>query len=132
MKFFFSLPYPTRWDLKKELAERFLNLGAAVSALQIFEEMEMWEDMIDCYRVMEKFKKAEDTVKERLRIEPSPLLYCLLGDLTDDVESYKTAWELSNHRFARAQRSLAKVAVTKCKSVFCFCVYFNSGLESSN
>jgi hypothetical protein len=37
LQFLFALAYPPRWDLKRELGERFLSLGAAASALQVSE-----------------------------------------------------------------------------------------------
>jgi len=33
-------------------------MGMAASALQIFEQFEMWENVITCYRVMGKDKKV--------------------------------------------------------------------------
>lgn len=44
-------------------------------------------------------------MRERLEAEPTPLLWCVLGDLKKDVEFYDRAWELSDGHFARAQRS---------------------------
>lgn len=38
--------------------EKFLKLGVVVSALQIFEELEMWEEIIECYKIMGKDKKV--------------------------------------------------------------------------
>jgi tetratricopeptide (TPR) repeat protein len=106
MNYIFALPYPPRWLMKKELGEKYLSYGAAKSALQILEELDMYEDVIDCYRVTGEVKKAEGIVRSRLEVEQTPLLWCLLGDLTDDISAYEKAWELSNHHFARAQRSI--------------------------
>ncbi|KAL8723338.1 MAG: hypothetical protein Q9225_000321, partial [Loekoesia sp. 1 TL-2023] len=38
----------------------------------------------------------------------APRLFCILGDLEKSPSAYEKAWEVSNHRYARAQRSLGK------------------------
>ncbi|KAM0276481.1 hypothetical protein ACHAQH_006708 [Verticillium albo-atrum] len=38
----------------------------------------------------------------------APRLFCILGDLEQDPAHYLRAWEISNHRFARAQKSLGE------------------------
>jgi Tfp pilus assembly protein PilF len=77
----------------------------------VYEKLEMWEDVVGCYVVMEKKQRALDIVRARLEAEPSsPLMLCLLGDLTTDTEPYEQAWEASNHTFARAKRSLGHAA----------------------
>ena len=38
----------------------------------------------------------------------SPRLWCILGDLDQDPECWRRAWEISNHRYARAQRTLGE------------------------
>ena len=50
-------------------------------------------------------------------MEPTPLHWCLLGDATDDSEAYHKAWEMSNGKNARAQRSLGDLAFKKQKVV---------------
>lgn len=46
---------------------------------------------------------------ERTPAPPNaPRLWCILGDLEDDTGCYERAWEISNHRFARAQKSLGE------------------------
>lgn len=35
-------------------------------------------------------------------------LWCALGDITQQDEHYAKAWEVSNHRSSRAQRSLGR------------------------
>lgn len=113
MRFIFVLPFPSQWDLKRELGERYLSLGVAATALQIFEPLELWDNIIQCYQIMNKKEKGEEIVRKRLEEEPTPLLWCILGDLTDKEEYYENSWELSNHHFARAQRSLARIYLTK-------------------
>ncbi|KAL8858907.1 MAG: hypothetical protein Q9178_004586 [Gyalolechia marmorata] len=38
----------------------------------------------------------------------APRLLCILGDLEQSPSAYEKAWDVSNHRYARAQRSLGK------------------------
>ncbi|TVY39020.1 TPR repeat-containing protein, partial [Lachnellula cervina] len=38
----------------------------------------------------------------------APRLWCILGDLDADPSCWERAWEISNHRFARAQRTLGE------------------------
>jgi len=49
----------------RELGSRFIALGVAASALQIFEELDMWDEIVQCYAVMEKEKKVSVFVLER-------------------------------------------------------------------
>ncbi len=58
IKYLYSLPFPSRWELKRELGKRMLSLGVAATALQIFEELEMWEEVIQCYQLMDKSAKV--------------------------------------------------------------------------
>jgi len=50
--------------------------------------------------------QAEEVLREQLAIKPTPKLLCLLGDITNEPAHYEEAWELSKHRYTRAQRSL--------------------------
>lgn len=63
MEMVYALPFPPRWQLKRELGHMFLNLGVARSALQIFEEQGMVEEIVRCYMVMEQPKKAENAIR---------------------------------------------------------------------
>lgn len=56
---------------------------------------------------MKKHDKAEEAVRARLQIKPTPVLYCYLGDLTQELEHYQIAWEHSGGTCARAKLSLA-------------------------
>ncbi|KAJ3155392.1 hypothetical protein HDU86_004294 [Geranomyces michiganensis] len=107
MLYVFSIELPPKWEMERELGERFVSLGATRSALDIFERLEMWEDAISCYQMMEQPKKAEAIIEARLKVTPrSPKLHCLLGDIRADPSYYELAWSLSEGRYARAMRSL--------------------------
>ncbi|KAI8922197.1 hypothetical protein DFJ77DRAFT_495459, partial [Powellomyces hirtus] len=103
----FSIELPPKWEMERELGERFVSLGATRSALEIFERLEMWEDAISCYQMLEQPKKAEAVILDRLKVTPrSPKLHCLLGDIRADPACYELAWTISDGRYARAMRSL--------------------------
>ncbi|KAF9355748.1 hypothetical protein BGX26_006187 [Mortierella sp. AD094] len=107
MHHFFSVSLPSKWELEKELAEQYMALGVVRSALDIFERLELWEDVIACYQFLDQPEKAKTLCRELLEKNPTHAkLLCIIGDLDSDPEKYKEAWEVSGHRFARAQRSL--------------------------
>ncbi|RKP13703.1 hypothetical protein BJ684DRAFT_4428, partial [Piptocephalis cylindrospora] len=103
-----SLALPAKWELEKELAERFMSIGVIRSALEIFERLELWDDVIACHQILGEEDQAEVLVREQLEKEGAdlPWLYCILGDLQKDPSYWERAWEESGKRYARAQRSL--------------------------
>lgn len=108
MQFVHALAFPPRYALKRDLAERYLAIGVIQSALEIFEELEMWDDVVKCYQILDKPLRAEKLIRTRLEIAPTPYMWCCLGDVTQEISHYETSWELSKHRFARAKRSLGR------------------------
>lgn len=84
-----------------------MSIGVVRSAMEIFERLEHWEDVISCYQMLDEPKKAEQLIRRLLIETPkSAKLHCLLGDVTSDPEQYQKAWDLSGGRFSRAMRSL--------------------------
>lgn len=126
LEYIHSLPLPSKWSLQRELGERFLSLGVVRSALEIFDRLEMWEQVVRCYTSLEHGEKAVRIVKDLLegtKVESEEIvargkgrldkareakLWCILGDLEPSLaqEHYQHAWEISNHTSGRAIRSL--------------------------
>lgn len=131
--YFHSIPLPSKWEMEKELALRYLSLGVVKSALEIFERLEMWEEVVKCWQSMERRdrgiaivrdllegRKAEADaviVRERaftqgrrqtLDTMREAKLWCLLGDLEPEnaLNHYNKAWDTSKDTSGRAMRSL--------------------------
>ena len=133
-----QLASPTRWQLEAELADRWVTLGGLRTALEIYERLQMWAEVALCWAANDREDKARKIIRRQLynpvittstdrllednedndvgeyRVERDPLpadaprLFCILGDLEKSVSAYERAWEVSNYRYARAQRSLGK------------------------
>lgn len=130
--YFYCTPLPSKWEMERELAHRLMSLGVIKSALEIFERLEMWEDAVKIYGMLEKKDEGIAIVRDLLegRKEDAEAvtsrakfagqrrqildsareakLWCLLGDLEPEsaAEHYSKAWSVSLERSGRAMRSL--------------------------
>jgi tetratricopeptide (TPR) repeat protein len=128
----FASGLPPRWELRKELAVSFGRLGLVKSAMEIFHELECWDELVDCHRLVGNVGAAKELVQGQLDLLDAgvrdagcdgaakasavrslrrPRLLCVLGDVTRDAGLYEQAWEESGARCGRAKRSLGRMAV---------------------
>lgn len=66
--FVFSSSVPPRWELKKELAIALGRIGLVKSAMEIFKELEFWDELVDCHRLIGNMGAAEALVREQLAL----------------------------------------------------------------
>lgn len=105
---------PTIPALRKEHGELLISCGLMGEAITIFESLELWDNLIYCYCLLEKKAAAVQLIKKRLSEMPNdPRLWCSLGDVTNDDSCYEKAIEVSNNKSARAKRSLARSAYNR-------------------
>ncbi|KAE9988818.1 hypothetical protein EG328_007422 [Venturia inaequalis] len=133
LAYVFQLCSPSRWELEAELAARWTSLGGLRSALDIYERLEMWPEAALCWAGIEREDKARKIIRKQLfhatagddeNVDPdtdtwegkerdpppagAPRLYCILADLEKTPSYFEKAWEVSNQRYARAQRELGR------------------------
>ncbi|MCJ1360947.1 hypothetical protein MMC16_000042 [Acarospora aff. strigata] len=136
LQYIHQLSSPTRWELEAELAARWVSLGGLKTALEIYERLQMWAEAALCWAAIEREDKARKIVRRQLYCSANsaqtdaqgdaddeeewqgpertslpadaPRLFCILGDIDKDASMYERAWEVSKHRYARAQRSLGR------------------------
>lgn len=109
MRYLYSIVYPAQYELKRDLAVRYLRCQVFVSALNYFRELEMWDEVVTCYQLMDKPHRAELVVREQLKHGETPYMLTSLADLTRKEEYYVQAWALSKGRYPRAMRTLGKI-----------------------
>ncbi|XP_013146407.1 PREDICTED: tetratricopeptide repeat protein 27 [Papilio polytes] len=95
---------PMSWCWRQQLGELYVGAGLVKAALEQFQRLRLWEDVVLCYTLLQLRHKAAEVIQQQIDIKPTVKLYCLLGDATDDVSCYEKAWEFSNHKSSRAQR----------------------------
>lgn len=105
--------YPPRWGVLRDLAERYAKIGIVTSAAEMFEEIELWDEVVECYRRAGKEKKAEDIVRKRLAEAETPRMWAALGDITGDKSHYENALKVSNGKFSPAHVALGKYYADK-------------------
>ncbi|WFD18788.1 hypothetical protein MCAP1_000999 [Malassezia caprae] len=136
LRFFHTLELPAKWAMQAELARRFLSMGVLRSALEVFERVEMWEEVVQCLGLLGRQTEGKEVVRDLLaghkteaqarlqekRIATSASrvprthfvrgrlakLWCLLGDMepANAEAHYLHAWDVSGGTSSRAARSL--------------------------
>ncbi|KAK6143174.1 hypothetical protein DH2020_023522 [Rehmannia glutinosa] len=110
----FGVNMPSIPALRKEYGDLLVSCGLIGEALRIYEDLELWDNLIHCYQLMDKKAAAVELIKKRLSEKPSDSrLWCSLGDVTNDDTSYEKALEVSGNRSSRALRSLARSAYNR-------------------
>jgi tetratricopeptide (TPR) repeat protein len=111
-----ALFLPSVWELKRELGERYMRLGAIRDALAVFSALELWEEVLTCLRLLERPRKALATVRLlRASVENDPSavqqLACYMTSsaaLRDSDEEFAEAWRVSGGRYAPAALALGR------------------------
>nr|AAO85529.1 unknown [Trypanosoma cruzi] len=117
--YFYSVAYPSIWHLKSEYADFCYEERLFKTALDAYEQVLDWENIIKCCKALDKRKRAESLARELLETDPcNPFLWVALGEATRDASHLWKAWDLSNHRSAAlcvpwrswhsSERSIAK------------------------
>lgn len=130
LEYFFWSKMPSFWQTDLGHAKLLSNLGMVKSALDIYLRCQQWDEIVDAYTVIGQRDLAEKVIRERIAAgHETPELYCCLGDVTSDPSYYEKAWEMSEHKSARAARSLGLNAVNKEKDKKKGTEYFEKSLE---
>lgn len=104
LSYVFSTLLIPRYKIESQLADLMVSLGLIKAALDVYLKLELWEEVISCYTILQLRHKAAEVINQELDKKPTVKLYCMLGDATDEVCWYEKAWEFSNHTSGRAQR----------------------------
>lgn len=105
---FFAVNFPSLRSVQIELGRAYMDLGCINSALDIYSNLQSWEDVIKCYISLEKREKAENLIRKQLEIKETAEMYCYLGEVTRNTQYYEKAIEISNGKSAKAYRMIAK------------------------
>jgi hypothetical protein len=108
LKYYFAIDYPLIWNLKKIYAEAYMNFGAVMTAFEIFQEIEMYEECINCLYIAGKHQRAQEFADEVLKKKPDPGIYCILGEIHNKEECFLKALEISGNKYTRAYRCLGR------------------------
>ncbi|KAJ2830444.1 hypothetical protein FBU31_002485, partial [Coemansia sp. 'formosensis'] len=120
LQYLWALSLPSQWEFERELANQFMTMGVVRSALDIYERLGMWDEIVTCYVLLEQNDVAQQIIKDQLALSPdSAKLWCVLGDLQRDPEHWRHAWEISGRRYARAMRSLGAHYYGKAEYALC-------------
>lgn len=69
------------WKTLGQYADLMLNLGLVKKSLDVYLELQLWEEVIVCYTILKMRHKAAEIIKQQLAIKPTVKLWCLLGKI---------------------------------------------------
>lgn len=66
--FAYAIPLPSIVEMQREYGEQLIACGLVGSAMEIFERLELWDNLLVCYRLLEKIPQALTLVNKRLEV----------------------------------------------------------------
>lgn len=67
------------WKTEALYADLLLSFGLKKESLDIYLKLQLWEEVIVCYSLLNLRHKATEVIKEQLEKNPTVKLWCLLG-----------------------------------------------------
>ncbi len=129
LRYIFAVDYPFIWNIKKHNAEMFMNYGAVITAFDIFDELSMYEECIQCLYVAGKTQRAVEFAENILKKKEDPGIYCVLGEILNKEEYFFKALEISKNKYTRAYRCLGKFFFTVKNNLEESIKYYEKAME---
>lgn len=108
------LPLP-KWAMDAKLAERFMAIGILKSALEVYERLEMWDQVALCYAAVGQEEKGQEVLEDHLKKHPKDARsWTILGEITENPEYFEKSWEVG--RYPAARRMLGRYYYTPPKA----------------
>lgn len=67
------------WKTLAQYADLMLNTGLVKASLEIYLQLQLWEEVIVCYTILKMRHKAAEIIKQELEKKETVKLWCLLG-----------------------------------------------------
>lgn len=67
------------WRTLAQYADLMLNTGLVKASLEIYLQLQLWEEVIVCYTILKMSHKAAEIIKQELEKKETVKLWCLLG-----------------------------------------------------
>lgn len=67
------------WRTLAQYADLMLNTGLVKASLEIYLQLQLWEEVIVCYTILKMRHKAAEVIKQQLDKKPTVKMWCLLG-----------------------------------------------------
>lgn len=93
----------------------FMSYGAFITAFDLFEELQMHEECVNCLYLAGKNERALKYAEDIIKKFEDPGVYCVLGEINRKEEFFHKALEVSNGKYTRAYRCLGKFKMAENK-----------------
>ena len=67
LRWFHALDLPPKWAMQAELAKRYASIGVTRSALEIFERVEMWDEVVQCLGMLGRQQEGIEVIRDLLQ-----------------------------------------------------------------
>lgn len=75
----YSTGWQPFWNTLAQYADLMLNTGLVKASLDIYLQLQLWEEVIVCYTILKMRHKAAEIIKQELAKKETVKLWCLLG-----------------------------------------------------